>query len=234
MATIAMAHGLFSDTSFDVAQADALRARGHQVIAVDLPGHGRSAGKPTDPAAYTFAALADAMAAAVGAAGPVVAMGGSLGAAAALAFARRHPARCQALVLLQPAFLYGPRPELAAAARAARGRLPQFWAEVTGDPRSAEQAAAQDEAAVLAAAQGLAADALLDGPADLAGIGQPTLLVGRPGDRAHPIEVAEAYWRHIPTSRLIVETPGDVALWDRPADLAAAVDRFLAEVGVYH
>src|SRR5439155_346773 len=137
VATIAMAHGLFSDSSFDVAQADALRALGHEVVAVDLLGHGR-ADKPISPGAYTFVRLADDIAA--------------------------------------------------------------------------------------------AADALLDGPADLEAIAQPTLIVALPGDLLHPVEVAEAYWRHIPTSRLIAETPGDELLWDRPDDLAMQVDRFLREV----
>src|SRR5439155_1344197 len=70
----------------------------------------------------------------------------------------------------------------------------------------------------------------LDGPTDLEAIAQPTLIVVLPGDLLHPVEVAEAYWHHIPTSRLIVETPGDGLLWDRPDDLALQVDRFLSEV----
>ena len=225
-----MAHGLFSDSSFDVAQADALRALGHEVVAVDLLGHGR-ADKPISPGAYTFVRLADDIAAAVDGR-RVVAMGGSLGAAAALAFARRYPRDCLALVLLHPAFLYGPREELSELAAAARRRgLLDVWRRLTRDDEEAvRRVEAQDELAVLAAVDGLAADALLDGPADLEAIAQPTLIVALPGDLLHPVEVAEAYWHHIPTSRLIVETPGDELLWDRPDDLALQVDRFLSEV----
>lgn len=236
VAVIVLGHGLFSDTSFDTAQAAALRDAGHRVIAVDLRGHGRSPVRSRDPADYTFAALACDLAAALdasGVGGPVVAMGGSLGAAAALAFARRFPARCAALVLLQPAFLYGPRTELADIARLGRERgLVGLWRRVTGDEEAVRRVAAQDEGAVLAAAEGLGRDALLDGPADLEAVTQPTLVVGTPGDKLHPMAIATEHWRRIPTSRLVTETPGDVPLWDRPADLAEQVTRFLREVGV--
>ena len=168
---------------------EALRGGGHDVVAVPLDG------------ATTFAQLATQVADAA-AGRPVVALGVSLGSAAALAFARHHPDDCLALVLVHPVFLYGPRPELADAAHRAALSL-------------------------LAA---LADDALLERPDDLAAISQPTLVVGRPGEALHPIEVAEAYWRTIPTSRLIVETPGDVALLDRPDDFVGTVDRFLQEV----
>lgn len=231
VSVIVFSHGLFSDTSFDTAQAGALRAAGHEVRPVDLRGHGANPWKPHDPAAYTFDGLADDVAAAAGP-GPVVAMGGSLGAAASLAFARRYPQRCSALVLLHPAFLYGPRVELVHVARLGRERgLVEVWRRVTGDDEAVRRVAAQDEAAMLAAAEGLGRDTLLHGPDDLARVRQPALLVGMPGDKLHPMEVATAYWRLIPTSRLVTETPGDVPLWDRPADLADLVSRFLAEVG---
>ena len=67
-------------------------------------------------------------------------------------------------------------------------------------------------------------------PAVLARIVAPTLVIAAPGDRLRPVSVAESHWRHIPTSRLIVETPGDVRLWERPDDLATRVTRFLREV----
>src|SRR4051812_9132226 len=168
--------------------AGALRSGGHDVVTV-----------PID--ADTFAGLAAEVAAATDGRA-VVAMGVSIGSAAALAFARHQPERCLALVLVHPVFLYGPRPELADAA----------------------------DRAALSLVAALAKDSLLERPEDLGSIGQPTLVVGRPGEALHPIEVAEAYWRTIPKSRLVVETPGDVALLDRPDDLAATVDRFLAEV----
>lgn len=178
-----------------------------------------------DPAAYTFAALGDALAAR---GAPVVAVGGSLGSAAALAFARRHPASCAALVLLHPVVLYGRRPDLVDLGAAVRRLGPEAtWSRLFPDRR----APGRDPGVVAAALEGLGDDVLLDGADDLTAVAAPTLVVARAGDPLHAMEVATAYWRTIPTSRMVNEVPGDVPLWDRPADLAARIRAFLREVG---
>jgi pimeloyl-ACP methyl ester carboxylesterase len=219
VAAIVLCEGLLAGC-VDPAAA-ALRADGHDAVVVDPF-------TSTDPLAYTFAALADAVAGAtVGR--PAVALGASLGAGAALAFARHHPDRCQALILFQPVFLYGTRDELREIAGVARqvGAVAPVWQRLFGgDARLPDH----DDAVVLAALDGLGNDVLIHGPDDLAAVTQPTLLVARAGDALHAMEVATAYWRHIPTTRMVNEVPGDVPFWDRPADLAALVDRFLAEV----
>lgn len=182
----------------------------------------------TDPASYRFAALADTLV--DGREGPVVAVGGSLGSAAALALARHRPERCAALVLLHPVVLYGRRAELVDLAAAVRRRgLGATWSRLFGD---AEPAPARDASIVAAALEGLGDDVLLEGPADLRSVAAPTLLIARAGDPLHAMEVATAYWRLIPTTRMLNETPGDVALWDRPGDLAARITSFLREVGI--
>lgn len=201
--------------------AAALEREGHEAIVVDPF-------TSTDPASYTFAALADTVADATGGR-PAVALGASLGAGAAVALARRRPECCLALALFQPVFLYGARTELRDLAGVARrlGAFAPVWQRLFG---SDARPPAHDDALVLAALEGLGSDALLEGPDDLRSIAQPTLLVARAGDALHAMEVATAYWRHIPTTRMVNEVPGDVPFWDRPADLAVLVDRFLAEV----
>jgi pimeloyl-ACP methyl ester carboxylesterase len=179
-----------------------------------------------DPDSYRFASLVRAF----GSGRDIVAVGGSVGSAAALAFARAHPERCAALVLLHPVVLYGRRGELVELATAIRARgLDTVWRAVFGDG----VALPRREATVVAAAlEAIGDDVLLDGPDDLGSIAAPTLLVARAGDPLHAMEIATAYWRLIPTTRMVNEVPGDVALWDRPAELAARIDRFLHEVGV--
>ena len=178
----------------------------------------------TEPDSYTFAALADAF----GDERDVVAVGGSLGSAAALAFARRHPDRCVALVLLHPVVLYGPRRDLVDLAGAVRrhGLSPTWQRLFAADPPG------RDPDVVAAALEGLGRDALLAGPDDLAAVAAPTLVIASAGDALHAMEIAAAYWRLIPTTRMINEVPGDVPLWDRPADLAARIESFLREVDV--
>lgn len=77
----------------------ALAAR-HETLAVDLPGHGRSAA-PADPARYTLARFADDLARLLDRLGidAAAVLGYSLGGRAALRFALEHPARVAALVL---------------------------------------------------------------------------------------------------------------------------------------
>jgi pimeloyl-ACP methyl ester carboxylesterase len=216
MATIVVCEGLLRGRAHELAAA--LVDDGHEAVYVD-PFTSEDAGS------YTFDALADAFDA--GSAGDsVVAVGGSLASAGALAFARRAPERCAALVLLHPVVLYGRRSELVDLAAAVRRRgVEDTWRRLFPEDVPPER----DPAAAL---DGLGGDVLLDGPDDLAAIAAPTLLVARAGDALHAMEIATAYWRTIPTTRMINEVPGDVPLWDRPADLAGRIRDFLREVHV--
>jgi pimeloyl-ACP methyl ester carboxylesterase len=89
---------------------------GRQVLAVDLPGHGRSEGPPLT----SVAGLADWTAALVDAAGagPAALAGHSLGALVALETAARSPGRVRALALLGAATAMPVHQDLLAAAKA--------------------------------------------------------------------------------------------------------------------
>ena len=163
--------------------------------------------------------LADAVVA--DAAPPAVLVARSLGTAVAVRAALRRPERVAALVLVRPAVGVEPRTDLADLAVAARRLgLGAVWRRLSlpGDP--------PDDAAVdLDQLEALGRLPLLSDADDLVALRAPTLLVAMAGDRLHPMEVAHLYWRHIPTSRLVNEVPGDPEL-----ELGPAVDRFLAEV----
>jgi pimeloyl-ACP methyl ester carboxylesterase len=90
--------------------------RGRGVLAVDLPGHGRSEGEPLT----SIAALADWVAELIEASGAVKAavVGHSMGALVALETAARHPERVSALALLGAAPKMPVHPDLLAAAAA--------------------------------------------------------------------------------------------------------------------
>lgn len=101
--TILFIHGLGSYLKFWRYQLDTFAARGYRVIAVDLPGYGKSDKPSSFP--YTTEAMADVVrevAHIVGAERPIL-VGHSMGGQTAMAYAIRFPTELRALVLTSPA-----------------------------------------------------------------------------------------------------------------------------------
>lgn len=99
--SVLFVHGAGNDHSVWVLQSRYFAHHGMNVLALDLPGHGRSAG----PALASVEAIADWLVAVLDAAAIATAsiVGHSLGSLAALACAARHPARVAKIALLGPA-----------------------------------------------------------------------------------------------------------------------------------
>ena len=99
--TVVFVHGAANDHSVWALQSRYFAHHGCNVLAVDLPGHGRSGGA----ALASVEAIADWMPALLDAAGVSAAalVGHSLGSLAVLAAAARHPARVTQIALLGPA-----------------------------------------------------------------------------------------------------------------------------------
>ncbi len=162
---------------------------GRNVLSVDLPGHGRSAGPPLP----TIEALADWLAHVLDAAAlrEAALVGHSMGSLVTLAAAGRHPERVRALALLGPAAPMPVHERLLAAARAndhaaidmlniwghsANAQIgglgaPGLW-KVGGALRLWEQAAPGVIHADLKACAGY-----VEGPAHAAAVRCPTLLI---------------------------------------------------------
>jgi pimeloyl-ACP methyl ester carboxylesterase len=101
--TLVLVHGLGSYLKFWWYQLDALAADGWHVVALDLPGYGKSDKPAAFP--YTMEAMADAtreLVRILGVERPVV-VGHSMGGQTALSYAIRYPAEVRALVLTAPA-----------------------------------------------------------------------------------------------------------------------------------
>lgn len=113
-------HGAAHDHSAWGLQSRYLAHHGFAVLALDLPGHGRSRGAPL----ARIEDLADWVIAALDAAGVRAAalIGHSMGSLIALDAAARHPARVTRLALLAAAFPMRVSPQLLEAARADEAR----------------------------------------------------------------------------------------------------------------
>ncbi|MCC6551706.1 MAG: alpha/beta fold hydrolase [Polyangiaceae bacterium] len=101
--TVVFIHGLGSNLKFWRYQLDAFAARGFHVIALDLPGYGKSDKPASFP--YTMESMADAVRELCGALGvkrPIL-VGHSMGGQTALSFGIRWPDEPAALVLTSPA-----------------------------------------------------------------------------------------------------------------------------------
>jgi pimeloyl-ACP methyl ester carboxylesterase len=113
---IVFLHGAGMDHTVWALPARYFAHRGRAVLAVDLPGHGQSEGKPL----ASIAAMADWVAALIEAsgAGKAALVGHSMGALVALEAAARHPECVGALALLGAAPKMPVHPDLLAAAAA--------------------------------------------------------------------------------------------------------------------
>lgn len=100
--TVVFVHGAEHDHSVWILQSRYLAHHGYGVLAVDLPGHGRSAG----PALASVEAMAEWLIAALGAAhvGAAAIVGHSMGSLIALECAARHPDRVAKIALLATAY----------------------------------------------------------------------------------------------------------------------------------
>jgi len=109
-------HGGEQDHSAWTLQSRYLAHHGYAVLAVDLPGHGRSGGAPL----ASIEAMADWIVAVLDASGVKAAalVGHSMGSLAALDCAARHPERATRIALIGTAFPMRVSPELLAATKA--------------------------------------------------------------------------------------------------------------------
>jgi pimeloyl-ACP methyl ester carboxylesterase len=114
--TVVLLHGAGFDHTIWALHSRWFAHHGHNVLAPDLPGHGRSAGTPLP----TIAAMSDWTAAVLEAAGVAQArlVGHSMGSLIALDTAARYPAKVSALSLIGTAAVMTVGPDLLKAAEA--------------------------------------------------------------------------------------------------------------------
>ncbi len=233
-------HGAGMDHTVWALQSRWLAFRGVNVLAVDLPGHGRSAGAPLE----SIAALADWVVRLQEAAGieRAALVGHSMGALVALECAARHASRVSSLVLIGAAAAMPVGAALLGAAKDNRhdavdmvnlwghgaragigaNAAPGLWMTGIGErilEASAPGVLHADLAACNAYAEGLASGAA---------IGVPTLIVAGELDLMTPLKGARALAAAVPGSRLaVMPGAGHMLMAERPNELVAEIRQHL-------
>ncbi len=238
--TVIYLHGILLDSHLNHRLAEDLADGGYRVILLDLPGHGRS-DKPhsialhrMDSYARRVVRLLDELGierAAVG--------GASLGADVALQLALFAPERLTAMLLEMPVLeqavptallLFAPvlfaasyaAPVLRAVMRLAR-RIPREKLGVVGAALGVLELDPEDIAAVL---KGVVVGPVAPTVSERVSITTPTLVIGHPSDRLHPLGDAARLAAQLPNARF-VEARSILELRLRPARLTAEIIGFL-------
>jgi len=234
--TVAFLHGAGMDHTAWALHDRWFAHHGFNVLAPDLPGHGRSAGKPLP----TIAAMADWTAALLDAAGASSArlIGHSMGSLIALEMAARHPAKVSGLALIGAAAAMTVGPDLLKAAEAndrAAIDMVSIWglgrqAELGGSLApglwmhgGAQRVLEQCRDGVLF--NDLAAcNAYRNAVAAAATVKVPVTLVLGERDMMTPAKAGKALAAALPGSRTVVlEGAGHMMMAERPDELLAAL-----------
>jgi pimeloyl-ACP methyl ester carboxylesterase len=240
---IVFVHGAQNDHSVWTAQARALAQQGHDVLAVDLPGHGRSAG----PALATVEDMAAWLLAFLDAAGiqRVLLAGHSMGSLVALEAAYRSPARLRGLALLgstwpmkvSDALLEMARTDEAAAidmvnlwshagiAPSPPGHPRGFW--VPGAARRLMQRLSQLNPAQLFHTDFVACNTYANGGTAAQAIACPALFVQGRRDVMTPPRSAQALVAAIPHARLAAIDCGHALMTEQPDAVTAVLLDFV-------
>lgn len=243
---VVLLHGIAGSTASFAPLVPAL-ARERRVLALDLPGFGRS--EPL-PGALRTSALADAVAATLDVLGVARAalVGQSLGGVVALHLALARPGLAASLVAISAGYALAIPPEADPARRghvpgtlrllapASRDDAAALLALVLDDPARAANPAAIEEVFRAHLATSVACDALvasfgrredaLDGR--LGDVRAPTLVVAGASDRFTPPALSERLASAIPDARFAaVAHAGHAPVAERPVEVLALVERHL-------
>ena len=247
LGTIGMLHGVISSAGSWSSVGPSLAARGWEVTAVDLPGHGEASRPkaPADPVAELVAGAMGALPERVD-----VLVGHSLGAVVALAIADAHPGFARGLVLEDPPARSALDTELLASGLEALGQAVRadragYHKQLrSSNPRwsdaDVDQAVAALEACdTVEIARALRAGMWWDLPAMLAQVTCPVLLVAAPEvPGAIPIVQGtallgaerQAMGQLLPPGRFVVLDGGHSLHRELPDEMARLIDRFASEV----
>jgi pimeloyl-ACP methyl ester carboxylesterase len=209
------------------------RMPGRRLLAVDLPGHGKSDGSGRQ-SIEEYAGDVDAFIRSIGL-NTVVLVGHSMGGAIAIELAGRHPDRVLGLCLMSTGAKLRVSPEILrgtddpAAFSTTVGRIVDLSFADDASPRLKQLAAQRMRETRSSILHGdfLACNAF-DGSASVAGFVMPTLIVCGEQDRMTPPHHSHWLRSHISGSRLeMVPHAGHMVMLEQPDVVGALLDQFV-------
>ena len=240
---VVLVHPVGLDLTYWSAQIETLGAR-HDVLAFDLPGHGRTPGRPED---WTFAMATDVLEQVVldSGAGHAHIVGLSVGGMIAQAFALAKSRRARSLTLIGTAATFGPEVRAGMRARAATVRREGMQAVLQSSierwlrPDTVarrpdlvdriEKTLLADDALIHAAMWDMIAE--LDLASQLPQIDCPTLILVGEFDPSTPPTAAEFLLSRINDARMhVIPDASHMAPFEKPDAVNAHLLSFLAQV----
>jgi pimeloyl-ACP methyl ester carboxylesterase len=219
-------------------QVEALGAQ-HSPVALDLPGHGRSAGVEGLATVRDYSDFVAAFLDALGMKSAVI-MGWSMGGAIAMDLALRHPGRVEALILVATAAKFNVAKDRVDALRAVTmGRAPQAFNTDGYSPRTIKENfdvvregwMEQIKTDPRVRYTDMLACAQVDLREAIAKIGKPALILAGADDQGTTVADAELIKSKIRGAQLkVIADAGHIIPAERPAEFHAAVEQFLAEL----
>jgi pimeloyl-ACP methyl ester carboxylesterase len=237
---VILIHGAGMDRTVWQYQNRNIAYRGRRVLAVDLPGHGRSEGTPPN----TIAGMADWITRFMDAAGvtQAILIGHSMGALIALDAAGRFPERVEKLVLMGVAETMPVHPDLLAAAEANQPLAPElivFWgvgerSQIGGHPNPGFCVQGASEALLKISPDDMIANDLAacneysDGVESAKKVKCPTLFVLARDDKMTPPKKGLALAENITDARsVVIEESGHMMMAETPNQVFDALKGFV-------
>jgi pimeloyl-ACP methyl ester carboxylesterase len=233
---ILLVHGMRAEASIMTPLARALADRGWRVVALDLPGHGRS-DPPRGPVEIDrIGEVVLEAAAALGLPPRPALLGHSMGGWIVAWQALAHPERCGPVVLVSAPGVWTDLPPLdrlhPETAAEARLSLEYFFAKPPPAPWPVLWLAAHRPFGIgLELLRSALSGRFMVGDL-LPGISVPALVVAGAEDRIVPAEASRRMADALPVRRYLeVQGAGHMVIWEAPEAVARATDAFLREAG---
>ena len=211
----------------------------HSPLAMDLPGHGRSAGVEGPASIRDYSEFVGAFMDAMKIKSAVVA-GHSMGGAIAMDFAARHPTRVEGLVLCATSAKFNISKEMLESHRAVMmGRAPQAFTTDAYSPKTVKENfdavrwgwGEQIKTDPRVRYGDILACSQVDLRAEIEKISVPAQILVGADDNITTLADAEVMHSKIRGAKVeVIPDAGHILIWERPAEVNAAIEKFLGQL----